>query len=62
MAGRYADLYQILLFKKSDATVIVIYQVCKMEKKKEPRQGEREGGRRNLRWFKFDKEAVLPFR
>lgn len=45
VAGRYADLYQILLFKKSDATVIVIYQVCKMEKKKsQDRERGREGG------------------
>lgn len=46
VAGRYADLYQILLLKKSDATVIVIYQVRRTEKKTR-RSGE--GGRRNRR-------------
>lgn len=58
VAGRYADLYQILLLKKSDATVIVIYQVRRTEKKMEKGGGREEKSEA----FKFDKDAVLPFK
>lgn len=58
VAGRYADLYQILLLKKSDATVIVIYQVRRTEKKIQEGGGSEEKSEA----FKFDKDAVLPFK